>query len=93
MLANYGYKDGSGDYFITIDTDKCISCENKPCVAVCPVEMLELFTDDYDDKVVGVVEKYRKKIKYSCAPCKHTSEKRMMPCHKACIFEAIKHSW
>ena len=23
MLANYGYKDGSGDYFIVLDTDRC----------------------------------------------------------------------
>ena len=26
MLANYGYKDASGDFFITIDTDKCDGC-------------------------------------------------------------------
>jgi hypothetical protein len=23
MIANYGYKDGSGEYYISIDTDKC----------------------------------------------------------------------
>ncbi|MDO9535153.1 MAG: 4Fe-4S dicluster domain-containing protein [Bacillota bacterium] len=93
MLANYGYNDGSGDFFITIDTDKCMECEDKPCVAACPVEILESFTDDYDDHVVGVVEKHRNKIRYSCAPCKHASEERNIACQKACPFEAIKHSW
>jgi hypothetical protein len=26
MLPNYGYKDASGDFFVTIDTDKCDGC-------------------------------------------------------------------
>ena len=26
MIANYGYKDGSGDWFISIDTDRCNGC-------------------------------------------------------------------
>ena len=26
MIANYGFKDGSGDWFIVIDTDKCNGC-------------------------------------------------------------------
>ena len=26
MIANYGYKDGSGDYFIAIDTDNLNKC-------------------------------------------------------------------
>ena len=34
MLANYGYSDGSGNYFITIDTEKCNRCGD--CVAACP---------------------------------------------------------
>ncbi len=31
--ANYGYKDGSGEYFITIDTDLCNSCGK--CAEAC----------------------------------------------------------
>lgn len=93
MLAHYGYKDGSGDFFITIDTDKCKGCQDKSCVAACPAEMLESFIDDYDDEVVGIVEGHRKKIKYSCAPCKHNFKERELACRKACPFESIKHSW
>ncbi len=26
MIAHYGYKDGSGEYSISIETDKCIAC-------------------------------------------------------------------
>ncbi len=93
MIANYGYKDGSGDYFISMDTDKCIECEEKHCVAACPEKILEVFLDDYDDEVVGVTEEHRKKIKYSCAPCKPASGERNLACLKACPLGAITHSW
>ena len=36
MLSNYGYEDGSGNYYITIDTDKCSECGEKPCLQACP---------------------------------------------------------
>lgn len=38
MRANYGYKDGSGEYFITIDTDKYNGCGD--CVPACPYGVL-----------------------------------------------------
>ena len=95
MLANYGYKDGSGDFFITIDTDKCNGCGD--CVKVCPAKVLELGTDESDPfreiPVVAVSEEHRKKIKYSCAPCKTTSGKVVLPCVKSCQLCAISHSW
>ena len=50
MLANYGYKDGSGDFFITIDTERCAECADHPCVAACPAGVLEIIDDDYDDE-------------------------------------------
>ena len=41
MIANYGYKDGSGDYYISIDTDKCIDCSaGRACLTACPKEIL-----------------------------------------------------
>ena len=67
MLANYGYKDGSGDYYITIDTDKCDGCGE--CVTACPAKVLETRTDESDPfrdlPVAAVTEEHRKKIKYS----------------------------
>ena len=50
VIANYGYQDGSGEYYITIDTDKCNSCGK--CVDVCPKDVFEMITDDYDELVL-----------------------------------------
>ena len=91
MIANYGYKDGSGDYFISIDTDKCNGCGN--CVEACPQGVLEMIIDDYDEEVAVVTEEHRKKIKYSCGPCKPSSGERNLPCVLACEPQAIGHSW
>jgi len=78
MKANHGYKDGSGDYFITIDTDKCTGCGK--CVEACPCppqaggKVLAMITDESDPfreiPIASVTDEHRRKIKYSCAPCK-----------------------
>ena len=93
MLANYGYKDGSGEYFITIDTDKCLECQEHGCVAACPEDVLEIIEDDYDDQVAAVRAEHRKKIKYSCAPCKPERDRPQLPCVAACGPGALSHSW
>ncbi len=95
MLANYGYKDGSGDYFIAIDTDKCNGCGD--CADACPYGVLEVGEDENDpfreEHVAKVTEEHRKKIKYSCAPCKPVSGRTPLPCDESCRPEAITHSW
>ena len=93
MKANYGYRDGSGDYFIVIDTDRCIECEHQGCVPACPGGVLEIIEDDYEDEVCAVAEEHRKKIKYSCAACKPDTNRPSLPCVIACTPEAITHSW
>ncbi|MBU1056567.1 MAG: 4Fe-4S binding protein [Proteobacteria bacterium] len=108
MLANYGYKDGSGDYFITIDTDKCNGCEK--CVQACPQSVFEMGEDDSDpmreDLVARVSGEQRKKLKYACAQCKTyitnlsgeknedtVKEIAKLPCVSCCEVGAIDHSW
>ena len=95
MLANYGYKDGSGEFFITIDTDKCDGC--KDCVPACPSAVFIVGEDPNDplrDEPVAVVsEEQRKKLKYSCAPCKPDRDRPQLPCVTACTPLAISHSW
>ena len=92
MLAHYGYKDGSGEFFIVIDTDECVECPG-PCVEACPAGVLERIEDDYGDTVAAVTEDHRKKIKYSCAPCKPASGDLTPPCLQACKPRAMTHSW
>lgn len=93
MKAHYGYKDGAGDFFIIIDTDKCIECVGHPCISACPESIFEIIEDDYDDMVCAVKEDHRKKIKYSCAPCKPDQNRPPLPCLDACPNNALEHLW
>ncbi len=96
MLANYGYKDASGDFFITIDTDKCDGCGD--CVPVCPSQVLAVVDEDpndplREDPVALVDDQKKKKLKYECNPCKPEDTKRSLPCVDSCKQTAISHSW
>jgi Fe-S-cluster-containing hydrogenase component 2 len=93
MKANYGYLDGSGEFFITIDTDLCIECADRGCVGACPAGLFEIIVDDYDDEVAAIKEEHRKKIKYDCAPCKPTADRPELPCVAGCTPGAVTHSW
>ena len=93
MKANYGYMDGSGEFYITIDTDLCTKCADHGCVNACPLGMFEIIVDDYDDEVAAIKEKHRKKLKYDCAPCKPTTDRPPLPCVVGCAPGAVTHSW
>ncbi|MCK4381669.1 MAG: hypothetical protein KAW66_00090 [Candidatus Lokiarchaeota archaeon] len=44
-------------------------------------------------EVIAIVnENHRKKIRYSCAPCKPTCETKPLPCVLACEPKALGHS-
>ncbi len=91
MLANYGFKDGSGDWFLEIDSDKCDGCSK--CVEACPANVLEVGDDEYDpfreEPVAKVRQEERKKIRYSCAPCRPGYGEKPPPCVVACEPGAI----
>lgn len=91
MIANYGYKDGSGEYYIAINTDLCDGCGD--CATQCPAGVFEIILNDYDEKVPAVTNSQRQKLKYSCAPCKPVGNRPPLPCVAACKPVAIQHSW
>jgi Fe-S-cluster-containing hydrogenase component 2 len=94
MQAFYGYKDGSGEWFIIIDTDRCDGCGR--CVEACPAGSLEVGEDAFDPlsekPVARVREGERKKIRYTCAPCQPGYGEAPAPCVAACQSGAISHT-
>jgi NAD-dependent dihydropyrimidine dehydrogenase PreA subunit len=91
MITHFGYTDGSGKYYVSIDDEKCDGC--KSCVEKCPQKILTIDTVmvDLDDKdVAAVLESQRKKIKYTCASCHQGKE---LPCVLACTKGAIGATW
>jgi len=96
MLANYGYKDASGDFFITIDTDRCDGCGD--CISACPAEVFLVVDEDPNDPfrdapVAMVAPDKNKNLKYACGDCKPVLDRPPLPCVVACKAGAIFHSW
>lgn len=92
IIIHFGYSDGSGEYYIIIDTVKCNGCGE--CVQKCPQSALTLETMliELEDKTVASVkEEHRKKLKYTCSSCKPQTSK--VPCELACESKALKLTW
>lgn len=95
MISNYGYEDGSGYYYITIDGDLCARCAEHACVHACPQGVYVLGRDDYDDLVAMVAEEARNRLRELCAGCKgqNGGGEYWLPCTAACRAGALRHSW
>jgi ferredoxin len=87
--------NGSGQYFIKIDTEMCDGCGD--CVKACPVGVMLVGEDENDPfreaPVAKVADEHRKKIKYSCGPCKPVTGRPQLPCVAVCKPGALEHSW
>jgi ferredoxin len=97
MISNYGYEDGSGFYYITIDGNICATCTLRACVAACPQGVYAIEMDDYDDFVAVVTEKARRRLREVCSSCKGQNggggSEHRLPCTTACAAGALRHSW
>jgi len=94
VIAAYGYEDGSGTYYISIDTDKCSNCKDRGCLNGCPAGIFELEMDDWEDEIAVVKKCERNRINDICAACKPVSNRpQLLPCQAACLLQAIDHSW
>lgn len=92
IITYYGYMDGSGEYYIVVDSEKCNGCGE--CVTHCPKQVLEIIQTmvDLEEQLVAAVkEEHRKNIKYSCSACR--PEKATTPCVSACKRKAITCIW
>lgn len=96
--TNYGYKDGAGTWYITVDTTACDGCND--CVEVCPADMWELKEDEFaimgdGEMVAGIKEDHQKSVRYDCSPCKSPSGDGdgVAKCGEACHVDAIEFSW
>ena len=91
LKVNYGYSDGSGDYFITIDTDRCDGCGE--CVSACPSAIFEMIKDDSGQLKAVVIESARKKLAFLCLGFHSCERNQRVNCHSVCQKEAISHTW
>jgi predicted CoA-substrate-specific enzyme activase len=91
MKISYGYSDGTGDYFITIDSGKCDGCGK--CTEACYAGNLELAGNDQGQAKARVKDEVRKKIHLTCPGHIACSASHPVNCHSACPRDAIGHSW
>jgi ferredoxin len=97
MLTEYGYKDSSGEYFITINADECNGCGD--CVPACPSKIFCVVEDTPIDPVrvvpLAIVDEEKcATLNNECHRCKPAPGQRLLlPCVLACKAEAISHSW
>ncbi|MCX7912344.1 MAG: acyl-CoA dehydratase activase [Dehalococcoidales bacterium] len=91
MKVQYGYADGTGEYFITIDHALCNGCGE--CVAGCPAGVFAVQTDGTSAPRAVVKEELRRRLAMVCPGAIACSAKHGKNCLSACKVGAIRHSW
>jgi predicted CoA-substrate-specific enzyme activase len=91
MKVHYGYTDGTGDYFITIDNGRCDGCGE--CVSACTAGVLTLAEDDSGQLKAAVAEEARKSLAFICPGFPSCSSANEVNCHSVCPNDAIAHTW
>ncbi len=89
--VTYGYSDGSGQYFITIDNTLCDGCA--ACVSACPGGVFEMQPDTSGETKAVVKEDLRRQLALVCPGFEACQAQHRENCHSACPHDAISHSW
>lgn len=89
--VHYGYTDGTGDYFITIDAGRCDGCGK--CVPVCPPGIFEVVQEDTSQPKARVKEAARKNLAFLCPGFPSCNGSLKANCHSVCPEDAISHTW
>ena len=87
----YGYNDGTGDYYITIDLERCDGCGE--CVSACPEDIFEVVAEDGRQPIARVVEAARKRLSIVCPGYSSCSSRHLINCQSACPSDAISLTW
>ncbi len=91
MKMQYGYSDGTGEYFITIDRALCNGCGE--CVKACPAGIFELEGEESGQPKAVVRNSVRKKLAMECPGFTVCSGQIAATCQSVCPQGAISHSW
>lgn len=91
MKVQYGYSDGTGEFFITVDNGLCDGCGE--CVRACPCGVLEMAEDDSGQPKARVRDDVRKRLALVCPGFQSCSSANETNCHSACGRDAIDHTW
>jgi predicted CoA-substrate-specific enzyme activase len=87
----YGYSDGTGEYFITIDYSLCDGCGE--CAAQCPTGIFIMEKDGVSQPRAVVSEGSRKKLALLCPGLAACPIGNGNNCQSICRTKAISHSW
>jgi ferredoxin len=90
LKAQYGYADGTGEYYITIDMQKCDGCGR--CVEVCPAQIFEV-KGEGQKRTAMVKDELRRKLALLCPGFGICGKENAVNCHSVCHGSAITHSW
>lgn len=89
--VQYGYSDGTGSYFITIDNARCDGCGE--CVSACPAGIFAVTADDGGQMKARVNEEVRKRLAMMCPGYEACRQDLERNCHEVCHVDAINHTW
>jgi len=91
MKIQYGYSDGTGEYFVTVDTALCTGCGE--CVEVCPADIFRLEPNDAGEDKAVVKAETRKKLAVLCPGADACLASNGANCHSVCEPGAVEHTW